>query len=159
MGKPKQDASVFLSTLNEIHPLSQFHNGTWEQRQTSLSWNDDYQKQSPTRHEGLRETNWYWNFATLPKPWWNSHKLSWYLIVTCLFPTYHCNNLGVTLWMYAARIYDQKENEKLYRKCGGKLSKLIKEKPGRKVDLFSLPIIYFLNIILPLLSETSHISI
>ena len=61
--------------------------------------------------------------------------------------------------MHAARIYDQKENEKLYRKCGGKLSKLIKEKPGRKVDLFSLPIIYFLNIILPLLLETSHISI
>ena len=57
--------------------------------------------------------------------------------------------------MYAARIYDQIENEKLYRKCGGKLSKLIKEKPGRKVDLFSLPIISCLSIIPPLLSETS----
>lgn len=37
------------------------------------------------RHEGLRETNWYWNFTALPKPRYSSHILSWYLIITCLF--------------------------------------------------------------------------
>ena len=42
-----------------------------------------------------------------------------------LLRTSHCNDLGVTLWIRAARIYDQKENEKLYRRCGGKLYKLI----------------------------------
>ena len=61
--------------------------------------------------------------------------------------------------MYAARIYDQIENEKLYRKCGGNLYKLVRNKPDRKVDLFSLPIIYFLDILLYILSETSHVSI
>ena len=61
--------------------------------------------------------------------------------------------------MYAARIYDQIENEKLYRKCGGNLYKVIWNKPDRRVDLFSLPIIYFLNILLHILSETSHVSI
>ena len=39
-----------------------------------------------------------------------------------LLRTSHCNDLGVTLWMYAAGIYD----EKLYRRCGGKLYKLIR---------------------------------
>ena len=63
------------------------------------------------------------------------------------------------VWMYAARIYGQKENEKLYRKCGGKLSKPVGNKPDRKMILFSLQMIYFLNIILPLLSKTSHVSI
>ena len=61
--------------------------------------------------------------------------------------------------MYAARIYDQIENEKLYRKCGGNLYKLMGNKPDRRVDLFSLSINYFLNILLHILSETSHVSI
>jgi len=40
-------ASEFLLTLSEMHgSLIQFHNGTWRQRQTSLSWNGDYQKWS-----------------------------------------------------------------------------------------------------------------
>ena len=39
-----------------------------------------------------------------------------------LLRTSHCNDLGVTLWMYAAGIYD----ERLYRRCGGKLYKLIR---------------------------------
>ena len=39
--------------------------------------------------------------------------------------TSHCHDLGVTLWMYAARICDQKENEKLQGKGGDKLYKLI----------------------------------
>ena len=44
-----------------------------------------------------------------------------------LLRTSHCNDLGVTLWMYAAGIYD----EKLYRRCGGKLYKLIRLYPPR----------------------------
>ena len=39
--------------------------------------------------------------------------------------TSHCHDLGVTLWMYAARICDQKENEKLQGKGGGKFYKLL----------------------------------
>ena len=38
----------------------------------------------------------------------------------------HRNDLGPTLQRYAARIYDRKENEKLYRKCGGKLYNLMR---------------------------------
>ena len=50
-------ASEFLSTLNGIHPSVSFTMELEVQRQTSLSWNGDYQKWSPTRHEGLQETN------------------------------------------------------------------------------------------------------
>ena len=46
-----------------------------------------------------------------------------------LLRTSHCNDLGVTLWIRAAQIYDQKENEKLYKRCGGKLYKLIGQYP------------------------------
>ena len=42
-----------------------------------------------------------------------------------LLRTSHRNDLGVTLWMYGACICDHKDNEKLYRNCGGKLYKLI----------------------------------
>ena len=52
-------ASVFLSTLNEIHPSLSF-TMELENNGKRLSWNDDYQIQSQKRHGGLCETNWYW---------------------------------------------------------------------------------------------------
>ena len=41
----------------------------------------------------------------------------------------HCHDLGVALWRYAARICDQKENEKLQEKVGDKFCKLIRLYP------------------------------
>ena len=55
-------ASEFLLTLTQLH------NGTGRQRQTSLSRYGDHQKWPSTRYEGLRETNRHWAFIALPKP-------------------------------------------------------------------------------------------
>ena len=51
--KPQQNARCFICLCFLVNtewnpPFTQLHNVTWEQRQTSLSWTDDYQKQSPT---------------------------------------------------------------------------------------------------------------
>ena len=57
-------------------------------------------------------------------------KKNWHSVcgIRCLFLVRksHRNDLGPTLQRYAARIYDRKENEKLYRKCGGKLYNLMR---------------------------------
>ena len=51
--KPQQNVRCFiclyfLANTEWNPPFTQLHNVTREQRQTSLSWTDDYQKQSPT---------------------------------------------------------------------------------------------------------------
>ena len=53
MAKVSSVSEFLLTEWNA--PLNHFQNGTQRQQQTSLSWNGDYYKRSPTRHEGLRE--------------------------------------------------------------------------------------------------------
>ena len=53
MAKVSSVSEFLLTEWNA--PLTHFHNGTQRQQQTSLSWNGDYYKWSPPRHEDLRE--------------------------------------------------------------------------------------------------------
>lgn len=53
MAKVSSVSEFLLTEWNA--PLNHFHNGTQRQQQTSLSWNGDYYKWSPTKREGLRE--------------------------------------------------------------------------------------------------------
>lgn len=70
-GHPKQNARCFICLWILVNtewspPLTQFHNETRRQRQTSLPWNCDYQKCFQ-----LPKTNWYWALHQSPKPCWH----------------------------------------------------------------------------------------